>query len=160
MKIVPADPGRHAGPMLELLNYARLKTTWVYDYDALTESSMRAYFESHTAILAAEDDDGAFLGFIACGRFRAQRGYLHTEEHSVFVTPESRGKGVGTALLARLEEVCRERGIHTLIAVIDSENAPSIALHVKCGFSLAGTLRDVGFKFGRRLTMELYQKNF
>ena len=72
--------------------------------------------------------------------------------------PEARRKGVGTALLLRLEDECRVLGIHTLIGVIDSENAPSIALHEKCGYVYAGTLREAGRKFDRWLTVVYYQK--
>ena len=158
MIIVPADPERHAKPILALLNHAIVHTTWVYDYDARPESSMLDYFAAHDPILAAEDDDGTFLGFASCGAFRSYRGYLHSGEHSVYVTPEARGKGVGTALLTRLEDVCRAKGIHTLIGVIDAENAPSIALHRKCGYVHAGTLRDAGYKFGRWLSVVYYQK--
>ena len=67
MKIVPADFDRHAAFMLELLNEAVLHTTWVYDYEPHPESFMREYFDRHAAgnypILAAESDDGVFLGF-------------------------------------------------------------------------------------------------
>jgi phosphinothricin acetyltransferase len=37
-----------------------------------------------------------------------------------------------------------------MIAVIgDSANEPSIGLHARAGFMPAGTLRSIGFKFGR-----------
>jgi len=158
MRIVTADYERHARGILELLNDAALHTTWTYDCDARPESFMREYFDSHAPILAAEDDDGAFLGFASCGAFRPHQGYLHAGEHSLYVNPEARRKGVGTALLQRLEDECRARGIHTLIGVIDSENAPSIALHEKCGYAYAGTLREAGRKFDRWLTVVYYQK--
>ena len=160
--IVPAVFERHAAFMLELLNDAVVHTTWVYDLEPHPESYMREYFDARATggypLLAAEDDDGAFLGFASCGAFRSFRGYLHTGEHSVYVNETSRRKGVGPALLTRLEDDCRACGIHTLIGVIDAENAPSIALHRKCGYVHAGTLREAGFKFGRWLTVEYYQK--
>ena len=158
MRILPADYKRHAGPILALLNDAALHTTWTYDCDARPESYMRQYFDSHAPILAAEDESGAFLGFASCGAFRPHQGYLHAGEHSVYVNPEARRKGVGTALLLRLEDECRSLGIHTLIGVIDSENAPSIALHKRCGYAYAGTLREAGRKFDRWLTVVYYQK--
>ncbi len=162
MKIVPADFERHARPMLDLLNDAILHTTWVYDCEPHPEPYMREYFGEHAAgrypILAAESDDGAFLGFASCGPFRHHQGYLHAAEHSVYVVPSVRRKGIGTALMARLEDECRENGIHTLIGVIDSENLPSIELHRKCGYEYAGTVREAGRKFGRWLSIAYYQK--
>ena len=162
MKIVPADFGRHAASMLELLNDAVLHTTWLYDLEPHPESFMREYFDRHAAeerpILAAESDDGVFLGFASCGSFRPHQAYRHSAEHSVYVVPSARRHGVGSALLARLEDECRARGIHTLVGVIDSENLPSIELHRKCGYVYAGTLRDAGRKFDRWLSIVYYQK--
>ena len=162
MKIVPAVFDRHAPHMLALLNDAVLHTTWVYDCETHPESYMREYFEEHEAghypILAAESDDGAFLGFASCGAYRHYQGYLHSAEHSVYVEPSARRMGVGTALMARLEDECRKVGIHTLIGVIDSENLPSIELHRKCGYEYAGTVREAGWKFNRWLSIVYYQK--
>lgn len=162
MKIVPAVFERHAPGILDLLNDAILHTTWVYDCDPHPESFMREYFAEHAPdrypVFAAESDDGAFLGFVSCGPYRHYQGYLHAAELSVYVVPSARGTGVGTALMARLEKACRGLGIHTLIGVIDSENLPSIALHRKCGYELAGTVREAGWKFGRWLTIVYYQK--
>ena len=162
MRIVPADFDRHAAPMLELLNDAILHTTWVYDCDPHPESYMREYFDEHAAghypVLAAESGDGAFLGFASCGPYRHYQGYLHAAELSVYVVPSARRAGVGTALLARLENECRKIGIHTLIGVIDSGNLPSIGLHRKCGYEYAGTVREAGRKFDRWLSIAYYQK--
>jgi phosphinothricin acetyltransferase len=46
---------------------------------------------------------------------------------------------------------------HTLIGGIDAQNAVSIALHKALGFQHAGTIRQVGFKFGRWLDLDFYQ---
>ena len=162
MKIVPADFERHAAQILALLNDAVEHTTWVYDCEPHPESYMREYFDRHAAgnhpILAAESDDGAFLGFASCGTFRPHSGYRHAAEHSLYVVPSARRQGVGSALLARLEDECRARGIHTLVGVIDSENLPSIELHRKHGYEYAGTVREAGRKFDRWLSIVYYQK--
>ena len=76
----------------------------------------------------------------------------------MYVVPSARRRGVGRALLARLEDECRARGIHTLVGVIDSENLPSIELHRKCGYEYAGTIREAGRKFDRWLSIVYYQK--
>jgi len=162
MRIVPAVYERHAASMLELLNDAVANTTWVYDCEPHPESFMREYFDAHAAgnypVLAAESDDGAFLGFASCCAYRPHQGYRHSAEHSVYVVPSARRQGVGRALLSRLEDECRARGIHTLVGVIDSENAPSIEFHLKCGYVHAGTVREAGRKFGRWLSIVYYQK--
>jgi phosphinothricin acetyltransferase len=46
-----------------------------------------------------------------------------------------------------------------MLAVIgDSANAASIGVHRACGFEMAGTLRAVGFKFGRWVDSVLMQR--
>ena len=46
-----------------------------------------------------------------------------------------------------------------MVAIVgDSDNAGSIALHRRFGFELVGTLRSVGFKFGRWVDTPLMQR--
>ena len=46
-----------------------------------------------------------------------------------------------------------------MVAIIgDSGNAASIALHRRCGFELVGTLRSIGFKFGRWVDTPIMQR--
>ena len=46
-----------------------------------------------------------------------------------------------------------------MVAVVgDSGNSGSIALHKRFGFELAGTLRSVGFKFGRWVDTPILQR--
>src|SRR5918995_882571 len=60
------------------------------------------------------------------------------------------GRGVGKRLLDELIRRCEVLGYRQIIAVIgDSANQASIGVHAACGFLRVGTLRSVGFKFGR-----------
>ena len=46
-----------------------------------------------------------------------------------------------------------------MVAIVgDSGNLGSIALHKRFGFELAGTLRSVGFKFGRWVDTPILQR--
>ena len=51
----------------------------------------------------------------------------------------------------------RQRNVHAMIGGIDATNTASIALHEHLGFKHAGTLSQVGFKFGRWLDLAFYQ---
>jgi phosphinothricin acetyltransferase len=44
-----------------------------------------------------------------------------------------------------------------MVAGIESENTPSIALHLKLGFTDAGQNKQVGTKFGRWLDLTFMQ---
>ena len=45
---------------------------------------------------------------------------------------------------------------HVMIAGIDAENVTSISLHESLGFKVVGHFREVGFKFGRWLDLEVH----
>ncbi len=99
------------------------------------------------------------VGFAYYGPYRPRSAYRFTVEDSVYVRDDARGTGVGTALLAALVEHATVAGFRQMIAAIgSSDNAGSIALHARLGFSRAGALHDVGFKFGRMLDVVFMQR--
>jgi phosphinothricin acetyltransferase len=99
--------------------------------------------------LAAEDA-GQVLGYAYCAPYRERSAYRYSLEDSVYDRDGQQGRGIGKALLARLIAESETLGYRQIVAVIgDSANIGSIALHASLGFERAGTLRSVGFKFGR-----------
>ena len=72
---------------------------------------------------------------------------------NVFVAEGERGRGIGTRLMGRLIEACREGGFHALVACITGGNEPSIALHRRLGFRQVSCFPQVGRKFGRWLSV-------
>lgn len=108
--------------------------------------------------LVATDATGV-LGFAYCTQFRDRTAYRFAAEDSVYVREDVRGQGVGKALVARLIEDATAAGFRQMIAVIgDSENVGSIGVHASLGFQMVGTLRAVGFKFGRWLDVVTMQR--
>ncbi|MGF1630663.1 MAG: GNAT family N-acetyltransferase [Kiloniellaceae bacterium] len=102
--------------------------------------------------LVAEDlpGSGAILGFAYAAPYRARPAYRYTLEDSVYVLPGKGGRGIGSALLGVLIDLCEGLGFRQMVAVIgDSDNAGSIRLHARHGFRDCGTLASVGFKHGR-----------
>jgi phosphinothricin acetyltransferase len=98
------------------------------------------------------DDASGVLGYCYLTRFRPRAAYRFCAEDAVYVRPDVRGQGVGKALVARLIEEATAAGFRQMIAVIgDSENVGSIGVHASLGFHHIGTLRAVGWKFGRWL---------
>jgi len=47
---------------------------------------------------------------------------------------------------------------HGMVAEIDAANPASLRLHARLGFERAGTLREVGIKFGRWLDLVFMQR--
>lgn len=162
MLILPCTRA-HAPEILAIFNHAIVTSTALYDYEPRTAESMVAWFDAKErggfpVIGAFEREGGELLGFASYGTFRAWPAYQFTVEHSVYVREDRRGRGLGRRLLREIVEAARAKGRHVIVGVIDSTNAPSIALHRAEGFEQAGTLREVGWKFGRWLDVEFYQK--
>ena len=76
----------------------------------------------------------------------------------MYLTQESRGKGIGKKTLAYLENVAKANKISNLIAVITADNAPSISLFEKDNYFKVGHLKNIGIKFGKALDVVSYQK--
>jgi phosphinothricin acetyltransferase len=94
--------------------------------------------------------DGCVVGYSYATFYRARPAYRYTVEDSVYVEDGLNGRGIGTALLAELITRCERGPWRQMLAVIgDSGNAASIGLHRRLGFTPAGKLTAVGFKFGR-----------
>jgi phosphinothricin acetyltransferase len=103
--------------------------------------------------------DGQVQGFAYVAPFRPRSAYRHTIEDSIYVNPETVGRGLGRFLLGHLIERCTERGYRQMVAVIgDSENTASIRLHGSLGFKRSGVLNSSGFKFGRWLDVVFMQR--
>lgn len=108
-------------------------------------------------IVAQYGDTIAGYGY--CALYRTRSAYRYSLEDSVYVHPDLHGRGIGTALLAELIRRCEAAGYRQLIAVIgDSAHAASIKLHASAGFLRVGTLRSVGFKFGRWVDSVVMQR--
>lgn len=94
--------------------------------------------------------DGRVVGYSYATFYRTRPAYRYTVEDSVYVEDGLNGRGIGTTLLAELIARCERGPWRQMLAVIgDSGNAGSIALHRRLGFTPAGSLTSVGFKFGR-----------
>lgn len=94
--------------------------------------------------------DGKVKGYAYASSYRSRPGYRYTVENSVYVDVETHRQGIGRILLEDLIELCTAKGYRLMIAVIgDSDNNSSIGLHENLGFEKSGTIKSVGFKFGR-----------
>lgn len=98
---------------------------------------------------------GEVVGYACWAPWRPKEGYRHTLEDSVYVSRVHHGRGIGRALLTTLLGAARASGAHVMLADIESGNAASIALHASLGFETAGTLREIGTKFGRWLDLTI-----
>ncbi|MET7529865.1 GNAT family N-acetyltransferase [Streptomyces goshikiensis] len=97
---------------------------------------------------AALDTDGEPLGWIAAAKVSDRRAYAGVVEHSVYVHPAARGRGVAGRLLAALIESTEAAGIWMIQSGIFPENAASLAVHARAGFRVIGTRERIGRHHG------------
>jgi len=101
---------------------------------------------------------GIILGFATYGPFRNGPGYAHTMEHSIFMAPDAKRKGIGKGLMERLERHSKNAWLHSLVAGLSGENTGGIAFHAKLGYAQVADIKQVGFKFDRWHDLVLMQK--
>ncbi len=92
--------------------------------------------------VALDGDD--VLGWVAVSPVSGRCVYAGVVEHSVYVAPAARGRGVGRLLLDRLLHSARDGGLWTVQAGVFPQNAASLALHAAAGFRVVGTRERLG----------------
>jgi phosphinothricin acetyltransferase len=149
--------------ILAIYNDAVINTTATYDYEPRSIEAQRQWLDTKRTqnfpVLVGLAG-GLVAGFASYGPFRPWAAYLHTVENSIYVAPEKRGRGIGTALLGPLLDMARQRGFHAMVAGIDATNEPSLKLHAKFGFEKVGHFRQVGWKFERWLDLVFLERIF
>ncbi|MDJ0382413.1 GNAT family N-acetyltransferase [Streptomyces sp. G-G2] len=93
---------------------------------------------------AALGEDGKVLGWVAASAVSDRCAYAGVVEHSVYIHPGARGRGVARALLDELIASTEAVGIWTIQSGIFPENTASLALHQRAGFRVVGTRERVG----------------
>lgn len=140
--------------ILDVINYNILNSTALYDYKIRTFEQQQNILEEKISknfpVIVAELD-GKVVGFGMYSEFRFREAYKFTVEHSVYVNKDFHGKGIGKLVLAELITLARKQKLHTMIAVIDSENQSSVVFHENFGFKTVGIIKESGFKFDRWL---------
>ena len=98
------------------------------------------------------------VGYSYAAKFHSRAAYRYTIEDSIYVSNSFLGRGIGKALLGALVNRCEAGQWRQMIALIGDGNPASIRLHEGHGFNVVGTLKSVGFKFGRWVDVVFMQR--
>ena len=130
----------------------------------LEESRRRitATLEAGYPFLVVREDDeageGRVLGFGYAHRYGPRVGYRFSVETTIYVAPDSVGRGIGGRLLSALLDQCEARGYRQAFAVIAESEPSSVVLRARAGFLPVGTLTAAGWKHGKWLDVFLMQR--
>lgn len=102
-------------------------------------------------IFVARTDDG-IIGTLNCSN--KSGGYSHTFSLGITVRKEWRNQGVGTALMQRLIQWCKNNPkCHRLELQVFSNNPRAIHVYEKLGFKQEGTRQEAFYKHGEYLDL-------
>ena len=160
-RLIECTPDTHAAAVREIFNDAILNTTAIYEYRTRSLDTVLQWFgdkaRGRQPVLGALNEAGELCGFATWGTFRVRPAYKYSIEHSVYVHPAWRRRGIARLLMGRLIARATAAGFHAMIGGIDASNRESIVLHEQLGFAHAGTVREAAWKFGHWLDLAFYQ---
>ena len=137
-----------------------LNTTCTFEYDVPAEEAFLERFRTITARFPwiVWEEDGRILGYAYGSAPFERKAYSWSCESSVYLRPEAKGRGIGSALYTALEQILAYQGYIVNYAIVTSENLPSMAFHKKLGYRDAGRFTGCAFKFGKRLGITWMEK--
>jgi L-amino acid N-acyltransferase YncA len=149
-----------AEAIARIYNYYVQNTVITFEEEPVSAQAMATRVAETQALslpwLVAEID-GVIVGYAYARKWRERSAYRYSRETTIYLERGYEGRGIGTTLYAGLLPLLRERGIHVAIGGVALPNEASVALHVKLGFQLVATFRQVGFKHDRWVDVAYWQ---
>lgn len=132
----------HADAVLTIYAAGIATGTATFQSEAPSWEEFDAGHLTEHRLVALDGDD--VLGWVAVSPVSGRCVYAGVVEHSVYVAPEARGRGVGRALLDQLLRSADAGGIWTVQSGVFPQNVASLALHEAAGFRVVGTRERLG----------------
>lgn len=119
--------------------------------------SMIASTQGYPAYVV-EDEGYGVIGFSFLRPYSSHATFAGTVRMTTFIAAEHTGKGLGSAILARIESEARDQGISHILAHVSSLNAGSLAFHQRHGFIQCGCFHNIGRKHGQVFDVVWFEK--
>jgi L-amino acid N-acyltransferase len=143
----------------DIYNRYVLNSTCTFQTEIESMPDRMQWFQSHGddyPIIICEANQ-EILGWASLSPFHKRQAYNPTVENSIYIRSDSLRRGLGASLLKELIERARDIGYRSIIAKISADQQASILMHEKFGFQKVAHLKEVGFKFNKRLDVVYYQ---
>ena len=125
----------------------------------------RLIMEDENSFFLVAEVDGTVQGYAYAGAFVGRAAYDWSCELTIYLARDARKMGLGRQLYTALEQRLAQMGVLNLYACIGWPEAEdeyltcnSAQFHEHLGFTLAGTFRRCGYKFGRWYDMVWMEK--
>jgi len=96
-------------------------------------------------VLAVIELDNDIAGWGILKMYSPRLGYRFTCENSIFLNPNSLGKGIGKELMSWLMVEAKSLNFRHIVAKILCRNESSILFHEKFGYTTVGIQKEIGF---------------
>lgn len=156
-RIRQAQP-KDAGSIARIANTLIRDTLFTFTTQERSAEEIALRLKTVSSPFLVAEIDNRVVGFATYGAFRYGPGYRHTQEHSIQLTTAAQGRGLGRALMQRLEDAARAQEVHVLVAGISGANPDAAAFHTAIGFVETGRMAQVGRKWGQWLDLIVMQK--
>jgi phosphinothricin acetyltransferase len=149
-------------PLTELYNYYIANTATTFDIEPYTLESRGVWFAQFAPTgrhqLLVVEEAGEVLGYACSAQFKAKQAYETSVEVSIYLKPNTQGRGLGKALYIELFKRLEVEDVHRAYAGITLPNDASRIIHQKFGFISVGLYREVGRKFDQYWDVEQFEK--
>lgn len=106
------------------------------------------YLVAETVSTPESGEAPRIVGYAYAHAQAERAAYGWNAELSVYLSPEARGRGLGTVLYRALIDLLREQGVKAAYALVTIPNAASERLHEALGFTLMGVQKNAGYTCG------------
>lgn len=102
----------------------------------------------------------ALAGWASARQFSERPGYRLSCETAIYLDDASIGSGLADLLQQRIDQHCRDAGIHHAMAKIVGGNKRSLAFHRRYDYQLVGTQKEIGRVDGQWVDVVILQRIF
>lgn len=146
----------------DMYNQYVAETHYTFDIEPMTMDARREWFSHYGRVrrhrLVVALADSRVIGYASSSQFRTKPGYITSVETSVYLAPESVGRGVGSHLYEELFRALEGEDVHRAYAGVALPNPASIALHERFGFKRVAHFTEQGRKFERYWDVAWYER--
>jgi len=155
-RVVRAATRSDLPELVRIYNHYVENSYATFDTQRVTVEGRIGWFERfsevgpHRLVVASEED--RVVGCASSGPYRDHPAFARTVEVGIYLHPELRSQGIGSALYGALLDQLRFQDVHVALAGIALPNDASVALHRRFGFKEVGVFEEYAFKNGNYIS--------